>query len=529
MFMKKFALLAIGLVVLGGCTGQRGGDWGGEWGYKNARETPENIDDIQIPDDNVIRNVAVLLPLSGAGGGLGTGIQRAIEIAFFQKQPKNILVSFHDIAGRPEDRRRVMESVVVGKPDMIIGPLFADDVETLRGIKPKNIPAITFTSARNVLGDGMFTMALLPNQAVEAIVKHIKDEGKSKTLLLAPSTSTGHMLTNTAIEAAKIYGLDIAGVYFYEEYNTGEMNDLAEKAALFEARVGNLAQAKEILSDALIHQKLTAAERESIRTQLEDLNKRDSLGDVPYDAVLFLSNAADSKTLGAYLRYYDVSSRNTTFYGSALWDADPVYRDSSLAGGEYAGLVRINDEFSKIYSEIEGVKPNRFNTVGFDAAMLAIKSLSGGKPVGAWLVEPSGYRGIDGLVRLRPNGENERALQVMQLNGVRLPMIKARAPRDFTKEIYKTEIFDVSRPARKNLASEGYNPMDHISLPDQLKDRYKATVFGKAEEYNPEALAPDARIVEEDPEIVTDAEFQPKKLDAVDKKYIDEVRMKSSQ
>jgi hypothetical protein len=368
-------------------------------------------------------------------------------------------------------------------------------------------------------------MALLPNQAVEIIVRHIKNEGKSKALLLVPSTSTGYMLANTALEAARIYDLDIAGLYFYEEHNSGEMNELSEKVALYGARVGNLTHAKEILSDVLMHQKLTQAERESVRSQLEELNKRDSLGDAPYDAVLFLGNAADSKTLAAYLRYYDVAGSATTFYGSALWDTDLVYRDSSLAGGEYAGLPRISDEFSKIYSEIEGVKPNRFNTVGFDAAMLAMKSLSGGKQVGAYLLDPTGYRGIDGLIRLRPNGENERALHVMQLNGVKLPMIKARAPRDFTKQIYQTERFDLGRPDRVSLTSDGYNPVDYIHLPEQFRDKYKSKTFGRIED-NREQTVDGTRIVDDDGEVVTDADFRPKKLGTVDKKLINEVKMR---
>ena len=521
MFIKRFALLIAGLLFLSGCP--RGGDWGGEWGYKNAR-SPSNIDETGTVEDNTIRTVAVLLPLSGAGGALGTGIQHAIEIAFFQKQPKNILVSFHDISGRPEDKRRIMEAAVKTDPDLIIGPLFSDDVSMLRSIKPHSIPAITFTSARNVLGNGIFTMALLPNQAVETIVRQIKNEEREKTLILVPNTSTGYMLANTAIEAARIYGVEIAGLYFYEEHNTSDMDDTAEKAALYAPRVAALTHAKEILSDVLIHQKLTTAERESVRRQLEELNKRDSLGDVPFDAVLFLGNASDSKTLGAYLRYYDVST-STAFYGSALWDTELVWRDSALAGGEYAGLGRISDEFSKVYSEIEGVKPNRFNTVGFDAAMLAIKSLSGGKPVGAYLVDPSGYRGIDGLVRLRPNGENERALQIMQLNGVRLPAIKVRAARDFTKEIYKTEKYDLGRPSKQKLASDGYNPLDHINLPEHFKDKYKTKTFGKTEGSVQDAPE-EIRTVDDGGEIVIDESFKPKKLDAVDKKSIDEVKMK---
>jgi outer membrane PBP1 activator LpoA protein len=537
MFMKKLMLLIAGMFMLNGCIDQKGGDWGAEWGDSIPTENPMEISDAPAdmygvqPGDQTLKTVAVLLPLSGAGGDLGTGIQHAIEIAFFQKQPKNIMVSFHDINGKGEDKERIMEMVLSTRPDIIIGPLFADDVEMLKKLKPAEIPAITFTSAKSALGDGIFTMALLPNQAVEAIVKQIKAEGKERLLVLAPNTQTGYMLANNAVESAKIYNLDLAGLYLYVEHDAIEIKDLAEQVSLYQARTNNLIHAKEILSDVLINQKLTAIEKESVKTQLEELNKRDSLGEVPYDAVLLLGNAADSKTLGAYLRYYDVNAAATSFYGSALWDTESVYRDASLAGGEYAGLPRISETFLRLYSEIEGVLPNRLNTIGFDAAMLSIKALSGGKPVAAYLLDPSGYKGLDGLVRLRPNGENERALLIMQLNGVRMPMIRKIAEQNFIKPIYQTTQFDLSKPFERNIASDGYNPLDYIKLPEYLADQYQSKKFGITYDDSIDRMSPDAEhveVVSEDKtSAVIDADFKPAKLDPVDKKLIEEVRLKS--
>ncbi|MDR2268892.1 MAG: penicillin-binding protein activator [Rickettsiales bacterium] len=534
MFMKKLSFLLFGgLLFLCGCQGPV--EWGEEWSKVEPSATPSAISETDLyggaPDDNTIKTVSVLLPLSGAGGNLGIGIQHAIEIAFFQKQPRHIMVSFHDIGGTPDDKRRVIDMVLSNNPDMLIGPLFADDVEILKSMKPTKIPALTFTSAKRVLGDGIFTLALLPNQAVESIVKQIKSEDKSRLVILAPETQTGYMLANNAIESAKIYDVDIAGLYFYEEQNTDEMKNLAEDVSMYKSRVDNLMHAKEILADVLINQKMTLAEKEPVRLQLEDLNKRDSLGDVPYDAILFLGSAGDSKQLGSYLRYYDVSAGQTMFYGSALWDTEISYRDAALADGEYAGLPRISDDFVRLYSEIEGARPNRFNTIGYDAAMLAIKSLSGGKPVGAYLLDPSGYYGLDGLVRLLPNGENERALSVMQLNGVRRPAVKKQAPQNFIKPIYQTTRYNLTRPSSRKISSDGYSPMDYINLPERFADKYDSKTFGEYHDDNPidNTTEEAVEVIPEDVSApVTNPEFQPAKLDTIDKQLIDEVKMKAN-
>ncbi|MDR1071817.1 MAG: penicillin-binding protein activator, partial [Rickettsiales bacterium] len=342
MFIKKLVFLLGGLAFLNGCVDGGGREWGREWSGSDPAAPTEMSEGPAgeygtEPVDNTLKTVSVLLPLSGPNGAIGTGIQHAIEIAFFQKQPRNIMVSFHDISGKNEDRRRVVDMVLSNNPDLIIGPLFADDAEMLKEMKPANLAALTFTSAKRALGDGVFTLALLPNQAVEAIVKQVGAEERQKLLILAPDTATGYMLANNALLAAKTYGVDVAGLYFFTEQDAADMKSLAEEVSLYQARVSNLVNAKEILSDVLINQKLTAAEKDSVKSQLDDMNKRDSLGEAPFDSVLFLGTAADSKTLGAYLRYYDVTAGTTQFYGSALWDTDMAYRDSSLAGGEYAG------------------------------------------------------------------------------------------------------------------------------------------------------------------------------------------------
>ena len=536
MFIKKLHFMLIGLVLLGGCGGGRygAGDWGSEWSRGEPGAYPDKIWDAPEGgerDDGEVRNVAVLLPLSGANGAVGTGIQHAIEIAFFQKQPKNIMVSFHDVAGKEDDKRRVIEGVLAASPSMIIGPLISEDVEMVQRMKPRGLPVLTFTSVPRNLGNGVFSMALMPNQAIEAIVEQMKDEGRATPLILAPNNDQGYVLANSALESAKEYGIEIAGLYFFDEGYADKMKELAESVAFYGARASNLVAAKEILSDVLINQKMTPLEKEAVKLQLEEMNKRDSLGEPPFDSVLFLGNAADSKTLAAYLRYYDVPTP-VAFYGSARLDADAAYRDSSLAGGEFAGLPKISDSFVKLYSDIEGARPNRFDTLGYDAAMLAIKSLSGKKHVAAYLLDPSGYRGLDGLVRLRPGGGNERALQIMQLNGVKWPDAKKRAAPNFVQPIYKTNGYDYGKPSERKLAKPTFDPMNHIRLPEHILDKYnsgsrRTASQGVAKPASSSTAGPDAEhVYSDDSDAVVDADFLPSKPSSVDKKLINEATLR---
>jgi hypothetical protein len=118
----------------------------------------------------------------------------------------------------------------------------------------------------------------------------------------------------------------------------------------------------------------------------------------------------------------------------------------------------------------------------------------------------------------------------MKLNGIRLPMIQKLAVENFVKPIYQTTQYDLTKPESKKLTSDGYNPMDFINLPSWLQDKYTSQTYDVIYDDTVEQVAPDAEHVEVIPEdtenIIIDKDFTPTKLDAVDKKLINEVKMK---
>jgi hypothetical protein len=143
-------------------------------------------------------------------------------------------------------------------------------------------------------------------------------------------------------------------------------------------------------------------------------------------------------------------------------------------------------------------------------------------------LDPSGYNGLDGLVRLRPNGENERALSIMQLNGVSLPAVKKRAETNFIKPIYQTSDYDLGKPSRRKISSDGYDPMGHMRLPEGVASKYRSKTYGASRDdaAPEEASAPVEVYPDEESVTVTDPSFQPANLDSVDKQLIDEVKMR---
>ena len=76
-----------------------------------------------------------------------------------------------------------------------------------------------------------------------------------------------------------------------------------------------------------------------IEQQLEKISRTETLGEIPYDAVLFLGNGEDAKTLASFLRYYGVGACDVAFYGTTLWHGSDIASDFTLSGAKYATLA----------------------------------------------------------------------------------------------------------------------------------------------------------------------------------------------
>jgi outer membrane PBP1 activator LpoA protein len=473
------------------------------------------------------KNIAVILPDSK----LGNAVKTSVLMAFAQRRADDINVKFADLSGDRESRAAQIDSVLDSGPDLIIGPVFAEDADALRGLKPSATPVLSFTSDATALGGGIMTMSLMPGQSVEAMIRRMAAEGRKKAVVLAPDGASGYIMGNVALDAARIYDLGVAGFYYYAAGNMDSMKQAAENAAIFKARGNANTRAKEILSDILLNQTLSAADRASVAAQLEERNKSDTIGDAPFDSVLFLGNAADSKALGSFLRYFDAPAGKVKFYGTAMWDNEAMFRDMTMAGASYAAMPAVSPEFAAAYREIADAEPERISPMGYDAAMLAIRALRSDRGAEAYLIDPSGFKGLDGLIRLRPDGKSERALQIMTLDASGVPKIAVSGASNFIKPLYQLSSQNSAKHDEIRI-SEGVNPLDYIRLPAELHGKYSAKTYkqsGGASPQPPVIPGPEVVILPEDSSdpVLADPDFQPVELEPVSRTLVDEVEIRN--
>ncbi len=525
MHMNKILGFLGTCALLAGCGMPGGGTWHAEYDASATGTPAQMMYGTPSATDDAAHRMAVLLPLSGANAATGRAIKTSIEAAILQRAPQSLSVSFFDTGA---NTATAINSALGQNPEIIVGPVFAADARMLRTMKPSEMPAISFTSDATAIGDGVMTMALMPTNGVEAIVREISADHSRGMVILAPETNSGRLMASAARAAATNYDIPVSGVVFYREKDTDSIKNAANAAALYQARSAANTRAREILSDILTTERLTAIEKSSLSRQLDKISKSETIGRLPYDAVLMLGTGDDAKSLVSFLRYYGVGARDARLYGTAMWDGANIDTDLTLSGAKYPALAVMNPSFVNLYEQITASAPTRLASFGYDAANLAIGMIYSNKSNAAYLLDPSGYVGMDGLFRLTPNGASQRALRIVEIAGAPAPREVKAAPANFLAPIYNIDQQNLSPARAMAMETPGINPLTYIQIPDRLTGKYKSKTYG-ANVTRPDTAAQQniVTILPEDDsdEIVTNPDFTPRTLESVNRTYIDSVEI----
>ena len=526
MYINKFFTYLLAILALSGCTvGNYVGD--SDWSVSDDAfvGTPADLKQIQTSnvygtyEDDINHRIAVLLPLSGTNAQIGKSIRQSVELAVLERKTPDISVSFYDTYGNMND---AATNALATNPDIIIGPLFAQNAHILKKNKLSETPVLSLTSDANAVGDGVMSMALMPTNGVEEIVKQIKSDDIKNFIIIAPDTNSGRMMAGTAKIAANAYEMPLIGIFYYTEKDSDSIKNAALSASMYNTRTAAHTRARQVISDVLTNETLSPIEKSNLYTQLEKLEKTETVGNVPFDGVLFLGNGDDTKALASFLRYYNVGARDAAFYGTTMWDGSDIASDYTLSGAKYATLPATNTEFATTYEQVYGIAPNRLAGFGYDATNFAIGMIHSNKSNSEYLLSPSGYIGTDGIFRIKQNGSNERALRIMQLNGSGTPSEIRPAQTNFITPIYSIDPTEITPASAMELETIGIDPDDYIRLPERFRDKYRSKTIGANIKTKTTPIQENIVTVESDNTVIKPAEFESAKQESVKRTYIDE-------
>jgi branched-chain amino acid transport system substrate-binding protein len=337
--------------------------------------------------------VALILPLSaGSNAGLaGQAMRNAAEMALADFNSPNVQLLVKDDAGNPDAARGAAQQALDEGAAIVLGPLFAQSVSLVGQVtRARNVPVIAFSTDANVASAGVYLLSFLPESDVQRIVQYATSAGKRSYAALVPENPYGTVVEAAFRQDVARRGGQVVALEHYPHDRAGMANPVRTVA--------------------------------QVATRAEALFIPDGGDAVPDVVQTLVANSVNTKRI--------------QLLGTGLWDDPRIFSTAALDGGWYAapdaGGYRA---FSTKYRTRYHQDPVRTATLAYDAvALVAALVKTQPDPVQRFspqtLTNPSGFTGIDGLFRFRPDGTNERGLAVLRVapSG---PQTIAPAPRSF--------------------------------------------------------------------------------------------------
>ena len=360
------SVVATGLLVAA-CTTQLGGG--------PAPPASEPSATAQAADGQV--RIALILPLTAQGnaGLAAQSMKNAADMALAEFKVSNVQLVVKDDGGSPQGARNAAEQAISEGAEIIVGPLFAQSVSAVGQVaRSRNIPVIAFSTDASVAARGVYLLSFLPETDVRRVVEYATSRGKRSFAALMPDNAYGTVVEAAFQQEVARHGARVVVLekYPHDANRTGEA-------------VRRIAQAA---------------------NQIDSIFIPDSPDTVPQIAQALVANGVDIKRV--------------QLIGTGLWGDDTrISSEKLLDGGWYPSPEQTGfRNFSGRYRARYGQDPVRTATLAYDAVALVaalVKTQGTQRFSDQVLTNPSGFAGIDGVFRFRPEGTNERGLAILRV------------------------------------------------------------------------------------------------------------------
>jgi branched-chain amino acid transport system substrate-binding protein len=320
--------------------------------------------------------VGLILPLSAQGnaGVAATSMKNAADLALAEFKNPNIQLLVKDDGGTPQGAQAAAQQAISEGAEIIIGPLFAEAVRAAGATtRQRGIPVIAFSTDVSVASHGIYLLSFLPETDVKRIVDYAVSRGKRSFAAMLPDSAYGAVVEAAFQQEVARRGGRILALEKYP-HDAGRMAEPARRVAQAASHVDSI----------------------------------------------FIPDGADAvpqvvQSLGAA----GVNMKRVQLLGTGLWDDPRVFSDKTLDGGWYAAPESAGfRNFSGRYRARFGSDPVRTATLAYDAVALVaalVKTQGAQRFSEQVLTNSSGFAGIDGVFRFRPDGTNERGLAVLRV------------------------------------------------------------------------------------------------------------------
>jgi branched-chain amino acid transport system substrate-binding protein len=322
--------------------------------------------------------IGLVLPLSGTGNAAvaAQSMRNSAEMALAEFNSPDIQLLVKDDGGSAPGAQQAAQQALDEGAEIILGPLFALTVGPVGQLaRSRGVPVIAFSTDANVAARGVYLLSFLPESDVDRIIGYAASQGRKSFAALMPDNAYG-----TVVEAAFKQQVARRGgrVVALERYPLDKSQ--------MQGPVRNVAAAAQKGADAI-----------------------------------FIPDGADAvPTVVQNLVSSGIDPKRVQLLGTGLWEDAQIFSNPALDGAWYAGPDSTSfRNFSGRYRTRYGQDPVRTASLAYDAVALVaalVKTQGKDRFAESVLTNASGFTGIDGLFRFRPDGTNQRGLAVLRVS-----------------------------------------------------------------------------------------------------------------
>lgn len=344
--------------------------------------------------------VAMLVPQSaGAGGSIvARSIENAARLAIADLQGAEIDLRVYDTAGEAGTAAEAARRAIADGARVIVGPLYT---QTTTAIVPevagRDISVLSFSNNTDVAGGNVFILGQTFDNVANRLTAYASREGRNSVAVVHSSDLAGNAGRDAIIGAANRAGLSIATVQSYPLSSQG------------------ITEAGPRIADAI---EQTGADTVFLTANVDT--------DLPLIATTLPDNG--------------VSPAQVRYLGLTRWNAAP---EALSLPGLQGGIFTLPDQsvlaqFESRYQAAYGEAPHPLAGLGYDAIQTVGSLVAGGRAdalSASALTQSSGFAGAYGVFRLLPDGTNQRALAVAQIQNNQVVVVDP-APRRFGGSLF---------------------------------------------------------------------------------------------
>lgn len=340
--------------------------------------------------------VALLVPYGSGGAGesgLARSLENAARLAMNDLQGVQIDLRVYGTAGDATRAAAVATQAVNEGAKIILGPVFGEAANAAGlAVAGRSINVLSFSNNTAIAGGNVFVLGNTFDNTAERLVRFGASQGNSRVLIVHADSPTGNIGRDAILRAIGKSSAQSVGTVGYPSSQQGVISAVPEIARV----------ARDNQADTLFF-------------------TSDTLGGLPLLTQMLPENR--------------ISPTSLQFMGLTRWDIPAQTLDLP---GVQNGLFALPDpalsnQFQTRYAAAYGSQPHPIAGLAYDG-IAAIGALAASGNTGALgraaLTQSSGFRGVNGVFRLRGDGTNERALAVARIINRKVTIVSP-APTSF--------------------------------------------------------------------------------------------------